>query len=217
MREFRTWLCWLVLMAMPAGATSYAPPKREEVLSANGEFLLVVHPESEVHEVKLMASPETTLWSFEHGVWHFPFFVANDGQTVAVLAWRHVQEKGLADGVRATFYGAGGEEVKIPFKDVYPNPPKTVNVGIGPIGDFWRTWYHDAWSDGETFTIETTGGGEAIFGFPERALLEKSGVGWRKPFAGPVGSIKTLLWLVFFLLIVWLVRRKYRRKSRRGN
>jgi len=189
-----------------ARATSYAPPERQEIFSDNREFLLVVDPESETHKVSRADDPGNTLWQFELPVWHFPFVVSNDGQTVAVVAWRHVQEDALAHGDCITFFSADGGRTGVAFREVYPNPPKTKHVGIGPIGDFWRTWYKDTEVSGDRLVIHTTGGGTATFDLNQRSLIGTSAVGLLKPTNLALGVLFGLLLAV----CGWLL---YRRKK----
>lgn len=187
-----------LISSLPAGATSYGKPKRQLIYSPNGEFVLAVNPETERHIIKAASEPETEIWSFSRRVWHFPFFLSNDGQTAAVVEWRHVRKESLAERDCVTFYQADGSEKGIPFEDVYPSPPRTSLVTIGPAGYFWRTWYHDVEKNGDLFTIATTGGGSATFDLNERALVKKSWIGYRKPMNLLTGICVIVLTMVAF-------------------
>ena len=173
----------LLLVLIPSAdafATSYASPEKRKVYSANREFYLFVDPESQT-QVVYASSSNDALWSFQLHIWHYPFLVSNDGQTVAVVAWQHVKEDNLGQSDCVTFFQSDGTRKGIPFDDVYHNPPRTSSVTIGPIGDFWRTWYHDVESSGDTFTIQTTGGGYAKFDLRSQSLVRKGRVGLFKP------------------------------------
>lgn len=181
----RSPLAWIPLIALSFTsttlATSYGPPKRQELYSENRKFLLVVDPETEIHKISPASDPESTSWEFQLRVWHFPFVLSNDGKTVAVVAWKHVQEEALNTEDCITFFSADGTKTGVSFKDVYPDPPKTSAVGVGPIGDFWRTWYQSVESKGDLLVIHTTGGGEAIFELNRHSLVSKKNIGYHKP------------------------------------
>ena len=196
-----------------ARATSYADPVRQEIQSSNHAFVLVVDPETEIHQVSATTDPASVLWQFELPVWHFPFVLSNDGQTVAVVAWRHVNEDDLKVGDCVTFFSAGGSRTGIPFREVYSDPPKTSEVGIGPIGDFWRTWYHEVESHDDLLVIHTTGGGTVTFDLRTRAMVTKRGVGFFKPKHLRLG----VAMVVVAAVMGWVFRRRIggARRSRR--
>ena len=213
MRLLITIILSALIWPFSAEATSYAPPEREEISSPNGEFLLIVDPETERHVISAAADPKTEIWAFTRGVWHFPFLLSNDGLTVAVVAWRHVKEDSLADGNCVTFYSSDGSEVRIPFSDVYPNPPKTRHVGVGPVGEFWRTWYHDVEQDGDTFTIVTTGGGSATFDLHTQALVGKRWIGLLKPM-----NLRITPCIVFSIAVsAWFFKRRSKKRAEQAS
>lgn len=90
-------------------------------------------------------------------IWHEPYFVSNDGQTVAVLAWRFIQNDSIDTSHCVEFWSASGLLKAHAFSDLCPNPAKTSLVGIGPIGGFWRTWYTDAALEDSQLKVRTTG------------------------------------------------------------
>lgn len=197
-----------LICSFPAGATSYGKPKRQLIYSPNGEFVLFVNPETQRHIIRAASDPETEIWSFTCRVWHFPFFLSNDGQTVAVVAWRHVRRESLAESDCVTFYQADASEKGIPFEDVYPSPPRTSLVTIGPVGHFWRTWYYDVEQNGDLFTIATTGGGSAIFDLNERKLVKRNWVGYRKPM-----NLLAAVCAIVLAVVVFRMRRRRLKKQ----
>ncbi len=136
-------------------ATKYAEPKSETIKSANGKYTLITNPETKIHKAYSSDDLKTHLWSFELKIWHFPIYLSNDGKSVCHLAWEHVKVDDLKQDC-VTFRNANGVFKSYPFSEICADPPKTQDVGIGPIGDFWRTWYHEAKSDSETVTVKTT-------------------------------------------------------------
>ncbi|MCW1912774.1 hypothetical protein OJ996_04270 [Luteolibacter sp. GHJ8] len=153
-----------------ATATSYSPPERREVRSSNREYLLVVDPSGD-QKVYWASAPTKELWSFKARVWQQPFLLSNDGQTVAELEWQHIQEPDLQTSNCITFHGSDGSRSGIPFSKICPDPPKTQDSGIiGPIGDFWRTWYDDLDITEDQLFIHTTTGKIAGFDIGTRKL-----------------------------------------------
>ena len=156
-----------------AHATSYATPKRHDVFSPNRLFVLDVNPETSVHAVYSTADRSTPLWTFSKRVWHYPFFVSNDGKVVATTAWKHVREDKLATVPCINLWNASGTLRSYGFSEICPSPPPTSWVGVGPIGDSWRTWYTDASQDGDTFTVTTTDWYSFTFSLRDGAIVSK--------------------------------------------
>lgn len=148
----------LLLTAPPVFATSYTQPKRHEVFSHNPAFVLDVNPETRTHTVYDVRDRGKSLWSFSCGVWHFPFLLSDGGQVAATVGWEHVQEQDIAEADAVTFWNKDGKFRTHALRDVCPDPPRTQNVGGGPIGAFWRTWYTEVEDHGDSFTIRTTVG-----------------------------------------------------------
>src|SRR5262249_27776749 len=120
------------------------------------QFVLDVNPETETHTVYSAQDRTQPLWSFSAPVWQAPFFLSNDGAVVVKPGWRHVQVDDLTQATGVTFWNRQGKFRTYTLTELCPNPPKTQDVGVGPIGDFWRTWYTDADQDDETFILRTT-------------------------------------------------------------
>jgi hypothetical protein len=154
-------------------ATSYAKPERHDVFSHNRAFVLDVNPKTEVHIVYDVRDRTKPLWSFSKPVWHYPFLLSNDGTVVVTVAWKHVRAEHIAEAIGVEFWNRDGEFRTYPLRDLCPNPPKTQDVGHGPIGDFWRTWYFDVSDDGEAFTILTTSRVEHTFRFADGEMVER--------------------------------------------
>ena len=131
----------VLLTASPALATSYVMPKRHDVFSRNRAYVLDVNPETEVHTVYDARDRTKPLWSFSKPVWHYPFLLSDDGTVVVTVAWKHVQAEDIKESGGVRFWNKDGPFRQYPLADLCPDPPRTQDVGIGPIGDFWRTWY----------------------------------------------------------------------------
>ena len=69
-----------------------------------------------------------------------------------------MQVDDLAGNVGITFWNRNGKFRTYPLKELCPDPPKTQDVGVGPIGDFWRTWYTDVWQEEDVIVLRTTRG-----------------------------------------------------------
>lgn len=195
----------LALTASPAFATSYARPVRHDVFSRNRAFVLDVDPGTQVHTVYDARDRGTPLWSFSCGVWHFPFLVSDDGRVVAVVSWMHVKAEDIAETDAVTFWDRAGTFRVYPLRDLCPNPPKTQDVGIGPIGDFWRTWYTGVDDHGETLAIRTTCGVEYRFRYADGELVDRRRIGWRGWGWRVVGGVATVI-AVAVALLLWRAR-----------
>jgi hypothetical protein len=199
----------LLLTVSPAFATSYAPPQRHDVFSRNRAFVLDVNPDTKVHTVYGVRDRGKPLWSFSCGVWHFPFLVSDDGQVVATVGWEHVQAQEIGEADAVTFWNKEGVFRSYAIRDLCPDPPKTQDVGVGPIGDFWRTWYKEVIDHGDSFTIRTTCGVEYRLRYADGEVVERRRFGWRVwgawvltiGGAAVVGVAVVALWL-------WRVRRR---------
>jgi hypothetical protein len=169
----------LLLTASPALATSYSRPVRHDVFSHNRHFVLDVNPKTSVHTVYSVLDRTTPLWSFSCVVWHFPFLLSDDGTVVATVAWEHIWEQHVATEDAVTFWNKDGVFRTHPLRDLCPDPPRTRDVGVGPIGDFWRTWYKEVSDDGDSFAICTTRGVEYRFRFADGEMVAQRPFGWR--------------------------------------
>jgi len=173
----RSWIGLLVLvltlvLQLSSHATSYADPKSESIASANGKYTLITDPKTKNHKVYSSDNLKEPLWSFELEIWHFPIYLANDGKSVCHLAWRHVKEDELKQDC-VTFRNAKGVFKSYPFSKICADPPKTQDVGMGPIGNFWRTWYREAKSDSETVTVKTTRDKTFIFSIKDGSIVKE--------------------------------------------
>jgi len=137
-----------------AQATSYASPQRRDVMAPGGAFVLDVNPDKQQATVYKTHDRDRALWSFERSMWQEKYFLADDGQSVAVLAWKHVQVFDL-DQEALQFFKAEGKFKTYAYDDlvVHPSAPR----GIGPIGPFWREWFDSASSDGKSLTLVSSG------------------------------------------------------------
>lgn len=146
----------IISISFHCSATSYAMPQAHNVYSPNKAFFLIVNPKNNTHTIRSAKNSEKILWHFKKEVWHYPFLVSNNGNTVATIAWKHVGEDNL-DSTGVQIWNKNGVIKSIKIKDLCPNPPQTEKLDvIGPIGEAWRTWYYEVRSNGETFTIKTT-------------------------------------------------------------
>jgi hypothetical protein len=73
---------------------------------------------------------------------------------ISVISSELSKEGRLRDGVCVEFWDATSLFMTPTFAEVCPNPEKTGE--FGPKGDFWRTWYSWAGSDGEHLRVRTT-------------------------------------------------------------
>ena len=169
----------LLLAASPALATSYPEPERHDVYSRNRAFVLDVDPKTETHTVYYAGDRTKPLWSFSKPVWHYPFLVSDDGTVVATVSWKHVKADYLGKAVGVRFWNKDGEFRSHALGDLCPNPPKTQDVGVGPIGDFWRTWYNEVINHGDSFSLRTTRGMNYRFRYTDGELVESRAFGLR--------------------------------------
>lgn len=146
----------LLLMVDEAFATTFARPERHDVFSPNGVFVLDVNPETETHTVYRTSDRSKPLWSFGKRVWLGPFLLSNDGTVVVTLAWKFVQADAMTEKDCIQFRGKDGIFRTYSFREICPNPARTSLVGIGPIGDFWRTWHTDFEQGDTEFSVTTT-------------------------------------------------------------
>jgi hypothetical protein len=143
------------------------------VFSRNRAFVLDVNPDTKVHTVYDVRDRSKPLWSFSYVVWHFPFLVSDDGQVVATVDWQHIHEKNIETAEAVTFWNKEGSFRSHALRDLCPDPPRTQDVGPGPIGQFWRTWYTDVFDLGDSFALRTTRGVEYRFRYADGELVER--------------------------------------------
>ena len=153
--------CW-------AHATSYAKPRPRCVNSPNGKYFVRIDPNTQNHEIFAVGS-DTALWSFSRRVWHDDYFVSNDGELVAWVAWRHCSIERVNDPAFIV-YSRDGIAVSHSYRDLC-NPKRRLPWDIGPIGNFWRVWRKESGMSGDTITINTVGFGT------KKILLTPQGLG----------------------------------------
>lgn len=172
-----------ILFATPSAlAFSVSKPERHDVFSHNRAFVLDVNPDTKTHTVYDVRDRTKPLWSFSCpvGLYQDPFLLSDDGQVVATIAARYISVERVANAKAVTFWNKGGEFRSHGLRDLCPDPPKTWDVGGGPIGDFWRTWYTEVEAHGGSFSIYTTRGVECRFQFADGELVDRSYFGLRK-------------------------------------
>jgi hypothetical protein len=200
----------VLLTASPALATSYVMPKRHDVYSRNRAYVLDVNPETEVHTVYDARDRTKPLWSFSKPVWHYPFLLSDDGAVAVTVAWKHVQAEDIKESGGVRFWNKDGQFRQYPLADLCPDPPRTQDVGVGPIGDFWRTWYTEVEDRGDGFSLFTTRGVEYRFRYADGELVRARTFGWGawERWALIVGGLALLA------TVVALGRRNTRRRTR---
>lgn len=144
----------LVCSAHTALATSYAPPTKHDEPSPDQRFVLEVDPDSGVQTVVAAADRTRPLWSFRHPGGFDGYYLANDGRTVAVVAWEFVKVEDL-DQPAIELWNASGRVRVYSVRDLIARPPRIRDVG--PIGWFWRRWLSDVAFDGRALVVTTTG------------------------------------------------------------
>jgi hypothetical protein len=178
-QEMKTAVLVVLLTASPAFVTSYAAPERQDVYSRNRAFVLDVNPETDIHSLYDVRDRSTPLWTFSRGIWYGPILVSDDGAVVAIVAWEHVQVDDIADVKAVEFWNRSGEFRSYPLTELCPNPPKTQDVGIGPIGGFWRTWHADHEDAGDGFRLMTTRCAEYVFRYSDGELTLRRWYWWK--------------------------------------
>lgn len=163
-------LALLLGFTIQSQATKYAPPAPKNIVSENGKFTLVTSPKTEEHKVYASSDLKKPLWSFKLEMWHFPVYLSNDGKTACHISWRHVKEDKLKNPA-IVFRNAKGIVKSYSLEKLFPNPPRTQDVGKGPIGNFWRTWYTKSDSSSDKVRIHTTDKRILTFSINDGALL----------------------------------------------
>jgi hypothetical protein len=177
-------------------------------------FVLDVNPEAEVHTVYVTKDRSKPLWTFSKHVWHYPFLLSNDGLVVATLAWKYVKVETLDHATCLEFWNKDGIFKSYTFTEICPHPARTELVGIGPIGDFWRTWYTDLEQDGDTFRVRTTDLYEYSFALTDGSIQRR----WLIPSNLFYNVWFDLVLIAIMLVgIVWACRRWRRNRRRRAE
>lgn len=195
----------LFLLSPAAQATSYAAPERQVVASPKGAFVLDVQPEQERATLYAVQDRKTPLWSFSRSFWQERFFVADDGKTVAVLAWKHVRVFNLEDEA-LQFYSARGKLRAYRYSDLVAHP--AAQRGIGPIGPFWREWFDEVESDGKTLHLRTSGPSTYTFAMGTGDIVEEG----FSPLGGALWVLGVIL-LHLGILLIFRWRRAVKNKK----
>lgn len=168
-----------LLVASPANAYSPAKPHRHDVFSRNGLYVLDVDPIAEVNTVYSIADRTRPIWSFPGKLWLGRGCLSNDGKVVIIVNWPFVTEEHLATAFAVEFRNKDGVFRSYLVRELVPDPPLTQNIGPGPIGDFWRTWYSEVNDDGDEFSLQTTGIYNYRFRFSSGEMIDRT---WRPRF-----------------------------------
>jgi hypothetical protein len=157
MTRYSLTLVWLLVLGQsPANAFKPDSPQRRDVFSPNRAFVLDANPGTGKHIVYAVNDRQTPLWSFSEPLWLGPIFLSNDGQVVAILAWKHVKADGLDGANCVSFWNKAGRMKAYTFGELCPSPRRRGWFEIGPVGSFWRVWYSEARQEGDDLAIETT-------------------------------------------------------------
>ena len=164
---------FVLLTTSPASATSFAPPQRHDVFSPNRLFVLDADPGKKLNTVYATSDRTKPLWSFPGVLWFCFPQISNDGTVVAIVGAGFVQAEDLKNATAIEFINKDGVFKSFTVAELCPHPPRTQDVGPGPIGYFWRTWHTGATSNGETVTVVTTGGWTYEFRLSDGEMLER--------------------------------------------
>jgi hypothetical protein len=201
--------------ANECSATKFAQPKRKDVFSPNGHFVLDVDPNKDSVTVYAVEDRKAPLWSFSERLWHTPFFVSNDGDVIVKVAWQFVQQDELGRSNCIEFRSRDGLFRAYTFAEVCHNPAKTNNDG--PIGEFWRTWYRDPASSlrqsGDALFLSTTDGMTHRFSLRTGALLSSRPtiIDMLVP-SSRAGVIFCIICLGLLLVTVWIFGVRHRKR-----
>jgi len=168
--EFRLLLLMLALLcAVELHAFKPVHPMQHDVFSPNHRFVLDVNPAS--NEQRLYASEDRSnaLWSFTEDVWQETFYVADDGESVAVVYWCFCRVERTGPAVRIV--GRKGTLFTYSTAQLCSAPYTTEQV-VGPIGDFWRRWLHRSWQVGSALVLSTVDGHEYRFSLATGRIIE---------------------------------------------
>lgn len=195
------------LLACPAvaPATKFVEPKRRDVFSRNGAFVLDVDPQSERHTVYAVRDRTKPLWSFSLPVWHFPLLLSDDGTVVAVVSWRYVQAEDIADSPGVGFWNKQGMFRGYSLVELCSWPRRTWDDG--PIGSFWRTWYTEVNDEGNSFTLRTTRGMQYRFRYSDGEIVARRRSQW---LHWEEWLVVGALALVVLTCALWWRRRRHR-------
>ncbi len=196
------WRCSLalLLLAPTCKGLAYSPvrPVRHDIFSRSAAFVLDVDPEAERFTVYASDKRDQPLWGFSSGVWQEKHFLSDDGKVVAIVDWRYVQVDSLNDTVCVEFWNRNGKFREYTYAELCPAPARSYPFE-GPVGFFWRKWYSEVESTGDTLRVRTTDEFEYIFALDDGRILETHRIGlpnwaWWAIWI-IVGSGIAMLWL----------------------
>ncbi len=142
-------------------AFSPARPKQHEVFSPNHRFVLDVNPASKEQRVYASGDRSKELWSLTEEVWQEQFYVADDGESVAIVYGCFTTVEPPV-GLAVRFVGREGKRNSYSTEQLCLAPYTTTQV-VGPIGDKWRRWLHRLWQQGPELLLTTVDGHEYRF------------------------------------------------------
>lgn len=207
---YRMTLGLLLLIPVPASAFKPAPPERHDVFSPNRQFVLDVDPKTKTNTVYLVNDRKNPLWSFEGVIWLGPAFLADDGNSVAVISWEHVQVEGLREETCIRFRNKGGLLKSYTFGEICPNPRRQGWFERGPVGSFWRVWYSNAEQKGNLLRVATTDLYEYTFSLENGSIVAtrfQVGSFLRKYWTWIAGLI--VGGLVLYVFFKWRFNKRY--------
>lgn len=221
-RSFHFTIGLIGLLLACADASAYSPPwpKRHDVYSPNMAFVIDIDPVSEMNTVYAVDDRSHPIWSFPGSLYLCKVFLSNDGEVVAILGWKYVREQDIPNAGAIEFRNKDGVFKSYTLRELCPNPKRTQEVGPGPIGDFWRTWYSPVDSNGERFVMSTTDRYEYEFRFSDGQMTDRSSL-WVNAMrdrleenALPLGlACLSGFWVLFLALRYWKRRRDARRAT----
>jgi hypothetical protein len=197
-------LCFLSLITSLGRAYSVARPERQEVRAPNGQFVLDVNPQTEIHTVYATKYRNSPLWSFTSPIWLGPIFLSDDGKVVAILAWEHVRAEDLDRKPCTRFWNEAGPLRSYSFAEICPNPRSRPFWEIGPIGPDWRVWCGDVRQDGDNLLVPTTDLYEYTFSLKDGAITNRAII-WTNVLRKAMIPAAILALAAFTF---WIVRRR---------
>jgi hypothetical protein len=167
----------LLLGSCQAHATTFSFDRSPvDEPSPNGQFILTLRPKEGVHVVSLASKRSEPLWSFEADTFFKRFFISNDGQIVAQMAFPQRRKEEYPETIGITFRSKEGVLRSYRVQELCPNPDSYENKEFKPVGymaQFQLTWYKKARSDGESLFLSTTDGIEYVFRLSDGEMMQK--------------------------------------------
>ena len=170
-----------LLLASESFAFSPARPKKHDLFSENGKYVVDVDPEAKLFTVFAANNRGRPLWSFSRPVQFGSHFLSNDGNSIAIVHWRFVGVDFLDEGVCVEFWNETGKFVEYRFNKICPYPRQFwINVWLvdGPVGEDWRTWYTELELNGDTLRVRTTDEFEYSFSMLDGRIVDAKRISW---------------------------------------